>query len=305
MKRQPIARSRTLAAATGIVLDRLFEEPSNSVHPVAYFGRAMNDFEQRHYRDDKLRGGFHTARGVMLALAAARILRSTAVATGLAIGGSALHRAANDVSDALDRGDIERARSLLRTLAGRDASDLDEFEIARAAIESVAENTVDAIVAPALFGAVAGAAGALGYRAINTMDAMVGHRSPRYVNYGWASARLDDIANWVPARCTAALVTIVRPRFKREIWIAVTEQAPSHPSPNSGVVEAAFAAALGLQLGGRNIYQKRIEDRPALGSGRSATSSDIFRAVQLSRDVTTLLAVVLGLIGVALWRQSR
>ncbi len=177
-------------------------------------------------------------------------MRSTTVATTSAVAGRALGQAAGDVGRALDDGDLERARALLPTLVGRDPSGLDEGEIARAAVESVAENTVDAVVAPALWAAVAGAPGALGYRAVNTLDSMVGHRSERYANYGWASARLDDAVAWVPARLTAALVALVRPRAARPVWTAVRTQAPAHPSPNAGVAEAAFAAALGVRLGG-------------------------------------------------------
>ncbi len=120
-------------------------------------------------------------------------MRSTAWATGLAVGGRSLWRAAEDVAQALTRGDVEGARALLPNLVGRDPNNLDEEEIVRAVVESVAENTVDAIVAPVLWAAVAGAPGALGYRAVNTMDAMVGHHSERYEHYGWASARLDDV----------------------------------------------------------------------------------------------------------------
>lgn len=296
---------RPLGAATGVVLDRVFGEPATSYHPVVHFGRFMENFERGNYRDAKSSGVTHAVMGALLGLRAGALVRSTAVATGLAVGGRALHDAARDVSDALLRGELERARELLPTLVGRNSSDLDEGEIARATVESVAENTVDAIVAPALWAALAGASGALGYRSLNTMDAMVGHRSARYTNYGWASARLDDVANWVPARCTAALVALVRPKAAKDVHWAVTTQAPAHPSPNSGVAEAAFAAALGLRLGGRIYYAERVEDRPTLGKGRSAEPIDIGEAVRLSRDVSTALVVILGVTGVALWTRWR
>jgi adenosylcobinamide-phosphate synthase len=190
-------------------------------------------------------------------------------------------------------------------LVGRDPSDLDEGEISRAVVESVAENTVDAIIAPAFWAAVAGARGALGYRAINTMDAMVGHHSTRYEHYGWASARLDDVANWIPARLTAALVILVRPRTAKEILHAVSTQAKEHPSPNAGVSEAAFAAALGLTLGGRNVYGDRVEDRTLLGRGRRPDAVDIGAAVKLSRDVTSAFVALLFLIGARIWWNRR
>ena len=166
-------------------------------------------------------------------------------------------------------------------------------------VESVAENTVDALVAPAFWAAVCGAPGALGYRAVNTLDAMVGHRSTRYLAYGWASARLDDVANYLPARLTAALVAGVRPGRAAAVWRAVRSQAPAHPSPNAGVAEAAFAAALGVRLGGRNRYGDRVEHRPWLGQGRPAARADIRPAVRLSDDVSWLLTVILATAGLA------
>ncbi len=216
--------------------------------------------------------------------------RSTAATTYVAVAGRLLHRTALDVAAALDEGDLDRARAILPALAGRDPSALDEPELSRAVVESVAENTVDAVVAPALWAAVLGGAGALGYRAVNTLDAMVGHRSDRYRRYGWASARLDDVANWLPARATAALVAAVRPGRAPSVWRAVRHDAPAHPSPNAGVAEAAFAAALGLRLGGVNRYGDQIEQRAPLGRGRPAHHDDIHRAVRLSRDVSLALA---------------
>jgi adenosylcobinamide-phosphate synthase len=130
------------------------------------------------------------------------------------------------------------------------------------------------------------------------MDAVVGHRSPRYEQFGWAAARLDDAAGWVPARLTAALVAAVRPRAAKTIWRTVRADAGAHPSPNSGVAEAAFAAALGLRLGGTNQYGSRVEVRPYLGEGRPPEAGDIASAVRLSRDVTYALAASLGVLAV-------
>lgn len=305
MTRSLTSLPRPLAAATGIILDRIFGEPATSLHPVVHFGRFMKDFERGNYSDSKVAGVAHAAMGSVLGFASGSLLRSTALASGVAVGGRALCNAASDVGDALVSGDLDRARELLPSLVGRDPSDLDAHEIARAAVESVAENTVDAVVAPVLWAALAGAPGALGYRAINTMDAMVGHHSPRYENYGWASARLDDVANWIPARCTAVLVALVRPRAAKEIRVALATQAPAHPSPNSGVAEAAFAVALGLRLGGRNHYGTRVEDRPALGTGRPAEGSDIAEAIRLSRDVATALAAILATLGAVQWCRGR
>ena len=280
------------AVAAGLAADRLLGEPPAAVHPVVAFGRAMRAVEGVLHRDSRAAGVAHATVGVGLGIAAGRLVRSAAVATWLAVAGRALERAALEVAAALDAGDLDRARALLPALVGRDPADLDEKEVARAVVESVAENTVDAVVAPACWALVAGAPGALGYRAVNTLDAMVGHRSPRYERYGWASARLDDLAGWVPARVTAALVAAARPRSAAAVWTAVRTQAPAHPSPNAGVAEAAFAAALGLRLGGQSRYGDRVEIRPPLGTGRPAETADIARAVALARDVGALSVVM-------------
>ena len=280
------------AVAAGLAADRLLGEPPAAVHPVVAFGRAMRAVEGVLHRDSRAAGVAHAAAGIGLGIAAGLLVRSAAVATWLAVAGRALERAALEVAAALDAGDLDRARALLPALVGRDPADLDEKEVARAVVESVAENTVDAVVAPACWALVAGAPGALGYRAVNTLDAMVGHRSPRYERYGWASARLDDVAGWVPARVTAALVAAARPRSAAAVWTAVRTQAPAHPSPNAGVAEAAFAAALGLRLGGESRYGDRVEIRPPLGTGRPAEPADIARAVALARDVGALSVVM-------------
>jgi len=187
----------------------------------------------------------------------------------------------------------------------------------------VAENTSDAVVAPLLWGAVAGLPGLAAYRAINTLDAMVGYRSPRYLRFGWASARLDDVANWVPARITAGLTiacarsvplpgtSAQSPPAEGHLAIgpaasalhAVIRDGSRHPSPNAGQCEAAFAGALGLRLGGTSSYGGVAEVRPGLGEGRAPVPGDIARAVRLSRTVTGTAAALAALI--ALTRGGR
>jgi adenosylcobinamide-phosphate synthase len=283
-----------MSTAAGILADRTFGEPPTSVHPVAAFGTVMTALERRLYRDERWAGAVHAAAGIALGVAAGRLVRSRAVATYVAVSGRMLGSTARQIGRVLEAGDLAGARALLPSLVGRDPSGLDGGEIARAVVESVAENTVDAIVAPALWAAAAGAPGVLAHRAVNTMDAMVGHRSARYERYGWAAARLDDAMAWVPARATAALVAAVRPSAAGEIWRTVRRDAPAHPSPNAGVAEAAFAAALGIQLGGLVRYGERVEDRPRLGEGRAVEAADIDRAVRLSDDVTLALTGALA-----------
>ncbi|HEV2766512.1 MAG TPA: adenosylcobinamide-phosphate synthase CbiB [Acidimicrobiales bacterium] len=285
---------RSLAAASGVVADRALGEPPLRPHPVSAFGTAMRAVEARLYADCRARGAVHAVVGLGLGLGAGRAIGSTAVATYVAVAGRALGEAATTVATALDAGDLEAARRLLPGLVGREPAGLDAGEVARAVVESLADNTVDAVVAPVLWAAVAGAPGALGYRAVNTLDAMVGHRSDRYHRYGWASARLDDLAGWAPARVTAVLVAGARPSAAGAVWRAVRHEAPAHPSPNAGVAEAAFAAALGVRLGGTNCYGGRTERRASVGTGPAAGGDDIGRAVRLSADVGALLAATLA-----------
>ncbi len=298
-------RADTLGwVAVAIAADWLVGEPPAACHPVAGFGRSMQLLEAKWYADSRLRGAAFTAAGIGVAATAgaslsllrgpARRGAGLALASYVAVAGRALAAAANGVASALEAGDLPAARARLPALVGRDPAGLDESEIVRAVVESVAENTVDAVVAAALWAAVGGAPAVLAYRAINTLDAMVGHRSSRYARFGWATARADDLAGWIPARATALLVACVRPAAAGDVWVAVHSQAGVHPSPNAGVAEAAFAAALGIRLGGRNVYDGRAEIRPTLGAGRSPVTPDIVRAVRLSRHVTAALALLAG-----------
>jgi adenosylcobinamide-phosphate synthase len=290
---------RATAAGVALAIDRVLGEPPlpGRLHPVAVFGAAIAALERRVYDDRPAPGAFLAAAGVGLAAAAGLAIGSPLVGGYVSTAGRGLHTAALRVEAALSSGDLRAARRLLPSLVGRDPTALDAAAIARAAVESVAENTTDAIVAPALWTAAAGSVGAFVYRAGDTLDSMVGYRDDRYRRFGLASARLDDALAWVPARATAALVALARPGRARAVARAVRGDASRHPSPNAGVTEAAFAGALGLRLGGANRYGDVVEDRPILGSGRPPGPQDITGAVDLSRDVTWLLAGLLVLAG--------
>lgn len=291
--------NRPTAAAVGLLADLCLGEPPVHPHPVSAFGAVMRAAEQRLHRDARTAGAAHAALGTAIGLVGGKAVASTALTTYVVAAGHGLVAAARAVAEPLERGDLQGARDLLPALVGRDPSRLDEKEVTRAVVESVAENTVDAVVAPALWAAVAGAPGAAAHRAINTMDAVVGHRTPRYEHYGWASARLDDAVAYVPARVTAVLVAAVRPRRAHAVLSVVRRDAPAHPSPNAGVAEAAFAAALDLRLGGTNRYGGTVDVRPTLGSGRPPETHDIHRATQLCRDVSLALAASLVAAGLA------
>jgi adenosylcobinamide-phosphate synthase len=219
----------------------------------------------------------------------------TAAATWTVLGGTSLAAEASRIGRLLQAGDLAAARSRLPALCGRDPAGLDASGIARAVVESVAENTCDAVVAPLFWGAVGGLPGLLGHRAVNTLDAMVGHRSPRYERFGWAAARLDDLAAFAPARLTALLAIAFAPAVggsARHGLSVLRRDGGNHPSPNAGRCEAAFAGVLGIQLGGVNVYGGRAESRGLLGDGVPPGAGEIRRAVLLSRLIGAAAAVL-------------
>jgi adenosylcobinamide-phosphate synthase len=297
--------SRTLAIGGALVLDTLVGDPARR-HPVAGFGRIAATLERTLWRDRRAAGALYTGLLVggtfaVVQLAERSLGRRARVAFDVLVlwstlGGRSLSRRAQELAHAVEAGDIAHARTIAPALVGRDPSRLDGPELCRAAVESVAENTTDAIVAPVWWFAVLGAPGAAAYRAANTLDAMVGHRSPRFARFGWTSARLDDVATWPWARVATATAVALAGAVGgsgRECLRAL-RGARRHPSPNAGLIEAAFAGALGVRLGGRNDYDGRIEDRPALGHGSLPQPADVRRAVRLSYLVTATTALVAG-----------
>lgn len=296
---------RSAPRAAGLVLgylaDVCWADPRRG-HPVALFGTTAAALERRTYGDNRPAGAGHTAALLIglgaLGVGLERVARGpvartvvTAAATYTVLGGTSLARTGADMAARLGRGDVAAARELLPSLCGRDPSALDADGLARAALESVAENTSDAQVAPILWGAVAGVPGLLVYRGANTLDAMIGHLNPRYTRFGWAAARFDDVLNYVPARVTGLCVMAASGR-PAAAWRAWRSDAHKHPSPNAGVAEASFAGALGVRLGGPTQYAHRLEMRPALGVGPAPVPGDLRRAVRLTRRVQALAAVV-------------
>jgi adenosylcobinamide-phosphate synthase len=307
--------ARAAGLLAGGLLDAVLGDPRRG-HPVAAFGGAAIRAETMLWSDSRSRGLAMVATCLapvaLAGLAGQRMTRNrpaltlaaTALASWTVLGGTSLGGSALALGRALDAGDLAAARRMLPTLCGRDPAQLDAAGLARAAVESVAENTSDAVVAPLLWGAAFGLPGLLGYRAVNTLDAMIGQRSPRYQRFGWAAARLDDVANLIPARVTGLLAVALAPTVggsSRRALRILLRDGRRHPSPNAGQCEAAFAGALGVRLGGRNSYQGRAEQRGRLGDGRPAAAPDISRAVRLSRLVS---AAALGLAAIVAWRRS-
>lgn len=320
MSRSP-ASTRLDPVAIGLLVgfaaDRVLGDPRRG-HPVAGFGRVAAAVEERGYAPRRVRGGL-LAGGLVAAVAGTALLErrlpptmravTAIVATWAVLGGRSLEREGEAIGTLLTEPDLSGARARIRNLVGRDPSRLDGDGIARACVESIAENSADAVVAPLFWGAVAGVPGLVGYRAVNTLDAMWGHRNARYERFGWAAARLDDLVNWLPARLTVALNAALAAvgvgsgggaddgatgvTRAGHVLRTVLRDAPAHPSPNAGPVEASWASVLGVRLGGTNHYDGVDEDRGQLGDGPSVTPSDIPRATAHLRRLSTVALITL------------
>ncbi len=299
------------ALTAGYAADVVLGDPRR-LHPVAGFGAIAQCAECVAYAPTRARGvayaallvGGAAAAGELAARAAARAWASRALVLGVvtwaALGGRSLARVADRLAREVQAGDLDAARTTLPWLCGRDPGGLDADALVRAAVESVAENTSDAVVGALLWGALAGPGGVMGYRAANTLDAMVGHRSERYRDFGWAAARLDDLVNWPAARLAAGLTALCAPVVggtPAATWRIVRRDGTAHPSPNAGRAEAAFAGALGVRLGGPLTYGGVAETRAVMGDGPAPGPADIRRATRLSLAVgaaATLACVVLA-----------
>ncbi|MCA1186695.1 cobalamin biosynthesis protein [Saccharopolyspora sp. 6T] len=311
---------RAVGLLLGVAADAALGDPRRG-HPVAGFGRLAQTAERVLHRDERAAGvlysgllvGGTAALGVLADRAARRggpaaEAAVTALATWAVLGGASLADEGTAMGRLLDAGDLDGARGRLAHLCGREAAHLDEQGLARATVESLAENTSDAVVAPLVWGAVFGVPGLLGYRAANTLDAMVGHRSPHYLRFGWASARLDDALNLGPARLAAVLTALCAPVVGGSAggaWRTWRRDASAHPSPNAGQIESAFAGALQIRLGGRTVYGHTTEQRPIMGEGRTADAGDVRRSVELSRVIGSVTGALAAVAVVALGVRRR
>jgi adenosylcobinamide-phosphate synthase len=311
-------RELVIMTAAAIAVDWIVGDPRSIPHPVIWIGRLIKRLERLLYRAE-LASGSMRMRGVGLTLvtvSAAFLAMWLLVwvadrihpwlgyaasvwfmSTTMAVKG--LKDAAMDVYRPLVAGQLDEARVKVGYIVGRDTAQLDEAEVSRAAVETVAENTVDAFVSPALFAVLGGAPLAMLYRTANTLDSMVGYKNDRYRYFGWASARLDDVLNWVPARLTGLLLAVVALvlggwRSAASAVRAMVTFAHLHPSPNSGIPESAVAGALGIQLGGRNMYGGMVSERARMGWPlRPLRADDIKQCVRYLYGVSLLAAGVL------------
>ena len=326
---------RAGALVAGFALDIALGDPHNWPHPVRLIGKQI-DFGNRliddylKTKEDQLtpsqKKALNKRAGVLLAadvalvapVATALVLkacRSIHPALGFGvesfifyqlIAAKSLEDESTNVYNALVNGSLEQARKAVSMIVGRDTDALDEQGVARATVETIAENASDGVVAPMLYMAIGGAPGAMAYKAVNTLDSMVGYKNERFIDRGWASAKLDDIANIVPARvagvlmCAGARIAGFDPL---RAWTTFVRDRYNHSSPNSAHTEAACAGALGLQLGGPNVYFGKVVDKPTIGTAtREIEVEDIRRTNQLMR-ATAILAVGLSA-GIALLSKS-
>ncbi len=278
-------------------------------HPVTWLGALISGLEHRWNH------GARRAKGVLLLLVVTGLATSLGAAlqvvlpdgwAGVVLGGilawplvalRAMHDHVADVARPLAAGDLDAGRRAVAMIVGRDVTQLDEAGVARAALESLAENTSDGIVAPIFWGALLGLPGIAAYKAINTLDSMIGHRSERYRDFGWASARVDDLVNLIPARLTGLIFALVGAR--RAAWACMWRDAPQHRSPNAGWPESAMAGALDVRLSGPRAYGSGITPEPWVNAAaRDPGAADVQRGLQVYARAMVLLAMG---IAVALW----
>lgn len=302
-------------------LDALLGDPRRLPHPVRVMGRCIA------WLDDRVRmicGSRASLRFAGICVAGGLPIMTYCIGTvmiegaehfagwlgsALSIGLASTTLAVRDlwdhvraVDDPLRAGDLPTARLAVAMIVGRDTTELSEPEVARATVETLAESTADGVVAPLFYLAIGGAPLALAYKAVNTLDSMIGHRDEHYADFGWASARLDDLTNWIPSRIAAVLLiigaglTTGQLERVRNGWRVLRRDGSKHPSPNSGRPEAAMAGILGVKLGGTNFYDGIAQDRPVLGQeGRDAGPGDITSAAKVMIAASVLgVSVAVG-----------
>jgi adenosylcobinamide-phosphate synthase len=303
--------------AAAIVVDWWIGDPKWPTHPVIYIGRWISWAQSKLLREgspssQKWKGLLLATSTVVLSFALMLLLVEVAraihewlgyavsiwfMSTTIAVKG--LKDAAYRVYLPLSSGNLDEARVYTGYIVGRDTAGLGEAELTRAVVETVAENIVDAVVAPLFYALWGGAPLAMLYRASNTLDSMVGYKSEKYLHFGWASARWDDALNFIPARLTGFLlifVALLQPGLSaKRAWAAICRFARLHPSPNSGIPESAVAGALGIELGGLNVYGGAASERARLGWPlRERTQRDIVLTVRILYGIS--FAVMGGLV---------
>ncbi|QCJ42336.1 cobalamin biosynthesis protein [Bacillus sp. S3] len=314
-----------VAITIAYFIDLVVGDPPDWPHPVRWIGMMISSLEKRwnHGKSKRWKGVLMLLFVLLFVFSIVTIVvligykihplvgvgvESIVIATTIAQ--KSLKEAALEVYQPLKSGDIVEARTKLSYIVGRDTDQLDESEIARGTIETVAENTSDGVTAPLFWALIGGAPLAIVYRATNTCDSMVGHMNERYQAFGWASAKWDDVMNWIPSRLTGIIMLLgKRPERTdhKQAWTILFRDAKKHPSPNSGWGEAAVAALLGIQLGGRNYYKGMVSNRGKMGDPLGPIQSDhILKTNAILARTVFLFLLLLWLGGMLVeWAISR
>jgi len=288
----------TAIVLAAVVLDLVLGDPRALPHPVVAIGRMISFLEsplRRIFLNARLAGvallvttvGVTYAGTALLVKAAFAISPVAGAVAGLylawvSLAARSLHLESGKVAKALERGDLPGARTALSCIVGRETAELDEPGVVRGAVETVAENTGDGVIAPLFYLMLGGPPLAMAYKAVNTLDSMVGYKNERYLDFGWASARFDDLANYLPARLTGVLMVLAAPICALSgsgAWRIMRRDCRNHSSPNSGFPEAAAAGALGVRLGGANRYFGRVVEKPTIGDAAAPLSLAAYHGV--------------------------
>nr|WP_320011212.1 adenosylcobinamide-phosphate synthase CbiB [uncultured Desulfobulbus sp.] len=276
-----------LALPAAFILDTLLGDPRWLPHPIRWMGKAIELTEplfRRWFANEKLAGGFFAATlilgcwGISFAVVTLAWKLNTLVGFLVetillfyCLSARSLTQAAMEIHESLLDGEVDTARSQVAMIVGRDVSKYQADDIARATVETVAENSVDGVISPLFFAALGGAPLALAYKMVNTLDSMVGYKNERYLHFGRIAARIDDVANFIPARisvlCIALLSRFVPRGSMRAALRTAWKEGKNHASPNAGYPEAAFAGALSVEMGGPNIYHGQLVEKPYIGKG--------------------------------------
>src|SRR3954470_7361171 len=305
------------ALTIAFVLDRIVGDPPSWPHPVKWIGALISMLDKRYNQGSNRKWkGLMMLFIVLLAVCVPAFLISTFAyqmhpLVGIIVEGilifttiaqKSLKEAALEVYHPLQKNDFDEARRKLSYIVGRDTEQLSESEIVRGTVETVAENTSDGVTAPMFWAWIGGAPFALLYRAINTCDSMVGYKNDKYIDFGWASARMDDVVNWIPSRLTGlSMLWANRPEKVKvkATWRVLFRDAKKHPSPNSGWCEAAVAALLGVQLGGVNTYKGIVSNRALMGDSLDPLErNDIVKMNTILSQTTFFFLLILWLGGV-------
>jgi len=282
-------------------------------HPVTWLGKLISHMDKSlnrmewHPPTRRLMGLLTAAFIILICIVSGQIIQN-AVGQGILgflisvllawplLASRSLYSHVKDVAQPLELMDLRSAREAVSMIVGRDPKQLDTAGVGRAAIESLAENTSDGVVAPIFWGLIFGLPGILAYKAINTMDSMIGYKTPKHLDFGWAAARIDDLANWVPARLTGLIIAMMS-GTPNTAFQTIRRDAGKHRSPNAGWPESAMAAALGVRLSGpRSYHDKQTNDPWLYAEGRDVEGSDVTRALAVFKRSMFCLAGLLAIV---------